>query len=192
MIIRKSAGFTLIELMIAASILAILSVLAAPSLHDFFERTQTRTVKNQLIRHLTFARINAIKSGYPVIICASADALNCSPSTNWSEKRLFVFKDLNHDNKYKPEQDEVLRITDALPQNSFLKLRAFQNKSYIKWLPQGTTSYQNGNLTYCPSSLDPKCAKHLIWNVVGRIYEGKDTNKNGIVENTRKKDVTCS
>jgi type IV fimbrial biogenesis protein FimT len=78
----KSKGFTLIELMVTVSILAILLGLAAPSFVDALRRTQARNLGDDFLSTLTYARQQAISTNQCVSVCmvanASAQAPICS------------------------------------------------------------------------------------------------------------------
>lgn len=57
---RHSTGFTLIELMIAIAVLAIVLVLAGPSYSDFVQRRQLNTLAVDLVAGIHLARSEAI------------------------------------------------------------------------------------------------------------------------------------
>lgn len=61
-----SPGFTLLELMIAVAILALLAALAAPSLADFFDRNRVRAAADDVSSLISHARAEAVKNDLPV------------------------------------------------------------------------------------------------------------------------------
>jgi len=63
---RRSAGFTVIELMITVAVLAVVAVIAVPSFQSIIERNQTATQANGLLSALQFARSEAVKRGETV------------------------------------------------------------------------------------------------------------------------------
>jgi prepilin-type N-terminal cleavage/methylation domain-containing protein len=78
-----SPGFTLLELMIAVAILALLAALATPSLADFFERNRVRAAGDDLVSLISQARAEAVKNDLDVNValtgsgtawCAGANA----------------------------------------------------------------------------------------------------------------------
>lgn len=79
---RYSRGFTLIELMITLSILAILIAIAAPSFRDTIQNSRTLTIANDLTTALQFARSEAVKRGVRVDICRR-NANACANATDW-------------------------------------------------------------------------------------------------------------
>ena len=187
----NARGFTLIELLISIAILAIIVLQAVPAFREFSERSQTRTVTNQLIGYLNYARAQAIHENHSVIICSSSNGKTCRWSRNWSGKKIMVYVDINNDNRFKQNDDRLLQVSESLPEGSHLRLKVFRNKPYIKWLSTGMTDSQQGNFTYCPPSRDMTNARHIIWNVSGRVYDGLDSNGDGIVEDDRNRNIRC-
>ena len=67
----KQAGFTLIELMVTIAILAIISMIAAPSFTPLMERWRVRGAAEALQSTIYYARSEAIKRGGGVTITAT-------------------------------------------------------------------------------------------------------------------------
>ena len=79
---RKSRGFTLVELLITVSILAILLAIAAPSFRDLIQSNRTQTIANDLTTALQFARSEAVKRNVKVDICRRNQNA-CADATDW-------------------------------------------------------------------------------------------------------------
>jgi len=75
---NKQSGFTLIELMVVISILAILLGIGVPSFRATIEGNRITTVANDLVGALQFARSEAVKRGTNVTLCSSSDQATCS------------------------------------------------------------------------------------------------------------------
>lgn len=75
---NKQSGFTLIELMVTLSILAILLGIGVPSFRSMIEGNRITTVANDLVGALQFSRSEAVKRGTAITLCASNDQSTCS------------------------------------------------------------------------------------------------------------------
>jgi prepilin-type N-terminal cleavage/methylation domain-containing protein len=78
----RRAGFTLIELMITIAIVAILSMVAAPSMRDLMKNARMTSLVNDLMGDLNVARAEAVKRGVPASICTSNNGTSCT-ATEW-------------------------------------------------------------------------------------------------------------
>jgi type IV fimbrial biogenesis protein FimT len=80
------AGFSVIELMVAVAIVAVLAALAGPSFASLIDRWRVRDAVENLTATLYFARSEAIKRGGNVIIAKNADSATCTTTQNtqWS------------------------------------------------------------------------------------------------------------
>ena len=90
---RRDAGFTLIELMIAVALVAILLATAVPALDDFTNDARQTGAINDFISSIHLARNSAITTNSRVTMCASASGTNCE-ATTW-DSGWIVFGDLN-------------------------------------------------------------------------------------------------
>ncbi|MFV8784175.1 GspH/FimT family pseudopilin [Microbulbifer sp. SA54] len=98
---RMSAGFTLVELMITLSILAIVTSLAVPSFNDMIRRNKRVACGNELVGALQFGRTEAVRVGRPVTVTAP----------NGIEQGVVVYRDDNGDGNV--DNDEILQQTAA-------------------------------------------------------------------------------
>ncbi|GAB3103454.1 pilus assembly FimT family protein [Lysobacter terrae] len=65
---KKIRGFTLIELMVAIAVLAILTALAVPAFVDFRERVAVRGAGDQLVSFWANARLEALKRNQVIAV----------------------------------------------------------------------------------------------------------------------------
>jgi type IV fimbrial biogenesis protein FimT len=91
---KRSQGMTLIELLIAMLVLAILMSIAVPSFREFAADSRTSAVTSDLVTALSLARSEALRRANLVIACASTDLAGCSGANDWSPGWI-VFSDPN-------------------------------------------------------------------------------------------------
>lgn len=77
--LRRSSGFSLIELMTAVVVFAILTALALPSMSDFMKRNAVTTQTNEFLGAIRFARSTAVTRGTLVSICPSTTSSSATP-----------------------------------------------------------------------------------------------------------------
>jgi type IV fimbrial biogenesis protein FimT len=104
---RASAtrGFTLIELMIAIAVFAILLAIAVPSFRDASLAARLGSIANNMVASVQLARSEAIKRNAVVRLCASSNGTSCVSSTNWQQGWIVLDQANNN----------VLQVQQALP-----------------------------------------------------------------------------
>jgi prepilin-type N-terminal cleavage/methylation domain-containing protein len=84
--VGPQCGFTLIELFVTLTVLAIILALATPNIRDLLQRNKLVAQANDLIADINLARSSAITGGERIVICASNNQTNCTNnawSTGW-------------------------------------------------------------------------------------------------------------
>jgi type IV fimbrial biogenesis protein FimT len=90
----QQRGFTLLEMMIAISLLAALLAFGLPNFRDFIRNARMAAAANDLLADMNLARSEAIKRRVPVTLCKSNSAgTACDTSTTSEFRRWIVFVD---------------------------------------------------------------------------------------------------
>src|ERR1700728_298321 len=89
----RSAGFTMIELMMTISIATIVMTLAIPSFRYVTNSNRIAGEVNGLLGDLQFARAEAVKEGRNVTVCISADGQSCVANATTWQSGWIVFSD---------------------------------------------------------------------------------------------------
>lgn len=117
---KRSRGFTLIELMITLVLAAIILTLAVPGFQDIIRNNRAATQANELVTALGLARSEAVKRGARVSLCPSADQASCTGGTDWSGGWI-VFRDTAANDGAAPVVDgDPIRAWGALVGDSQL------------------------------------------------------------------------
>lgn len=85
----RQAGVTLIELLVAVVVIAIMAAVAMPSFREMTERNRLTTAANEIVAALQTARIEAVRRNRGVQLCPSTDGDSCSGS-DWSRLVLLA------------------------------------------------------------------------------------------------------
>ena len=117
---KKNSGFTLLEILIALALIAILTALAIPSMRAFSQNDRLTTNINTMIGHLAYARSEAVKRHAQVSICISNDTVGCTGG-NWEDGWIvYVDADANGTYDAATVNEDILRVNQALDGNNTL------------------------------------------------------------------------
>ncbi|MGE4348232.1 MAG: GspH/FimT family pseudopilin [Candidatus Berkiella sp.] len=109
--IWRIKGFSLLELLIALSILAIIMGLSSSAFVGRIQKESSETIAQQIFHSLHFARMEAIKANQIVSVCGTSDFQSCS--LDWTQGSM-VYIDVNRDGTFSSE-DTILRINKHKP-----------------------------------------------------------------------------
>lgn len=109
-----AGGFTMIELMIAVVVGAILLAIALPSFQPTIRSNRLASTTNQLTSAFTLARSEAIRNTRGGGVCGSTNGSNCANVTDWSGGWL-VWSDTNDTGAFEAGTDTVLRYLQGAP-----------------------------------------------------------------------------
>jgi type IV fimbrial biogenesis protein FimT len=81
---KRARGVTLIELLVALAVLAVLMMVAVPGFSSVMKRQRVNAAVTQLRADLAYARAEAVSRSSFVSICASSTGDSCSESSDYS------------------------------------------------------------------------------------------------------------
>lgn len=102
----KPRGFTLVELLVAVAIAALLLALAAPSFARQRAEAALRSATSQTLAALHLARRLALARGQSVTVCPSADGVRCGFG---GEEWLLFANDPAGSESRREEDEQILR-----------------------------------------------------------------------------------
>ena len=178
-ICRRSAGFTLVELMITVVVAAILMAIAVPSFRTFMQNDQQWVQTNNLLLALNTARSDAIKSDLAAgaQVCSSNNGLACT-NTPWDQGWIVLGADPGNPGN----PPKVLQSVGALPPGTTLTegannlAIAFRSNGALGALanPEPVVSFKMCDVRGAAS------ARYLQVTLMGRVVAspnvGKDLN----------------
>ncbi len=96
----REQGFTLLELMIAITVLAIILAIGIPSFQNLFDSSRFARVNDNFIAAINIARSEAIMRALPngrrIVLCERNSAgTGCSGGTNWTEGLMVLESDVD-------------------------------------------------------------------------------------------------
>lgn len=173
---KSQQGVTLIELLVAMSILTILLAVGVPSFSQFTANSRLEGYANTLFSHMSLARSEAVKRNTRVVVCKSSDNSTCANSGDWSQGWI-VFVDLDNDASVAIGEQIITTMSALAAGYSFAGNANVSN--YISYDGQGipkltSGGFQSGTLTLCPAAPSPSgSGRHVILSSSGRLRIAK-------------------
>lgn len=144
---RLDRGFTLVEVMVAVALVALMATFALPSWRQMQARSAVRATVNDLSMSLLLARSEAVRLNSPVTVCPSNTGIACTNSN--FEAGWIVAIGLPQDNAPRVLQDHQARTGVRTGFNGVNNNRA------ITFLPNGQPrGLPLFTVMVCPSSTD--------------------------------------
>lgn len=161
----RNTGFTLIELMLAISIAAVLVTLALPAMHDLQQRQRIDATANDLVAHINLARQHAVLQREFAVICPSLDGNGCSGDNRW-EHGWIVFRDPDR-NRQPDGPDDILRVGSAVEGLTIDSA----GRTRIRYKPSGASPGTNLTIKLCDPA-DAANARAVVVSNPGRPRVG--------------------
>lgn len=86
----RDHGLTLVELVVALAVAAVLVTFALPGLAGLLAEQRVITTTNRFVAALNLARAEAVRRGTRVTLCASADGLGCGSANGYGDGWILI------------------------------------------------------------------------------------------------------
>lgn len=182
---RDQLGFSIIELVTALSLAAILMAVAGPSMHAIELENRLSASANRFFSSITLARNSAISANSEVIICQSnPQGSDCNDHGTWQDGWL-VWSDFDHDNLVESinqaGQQEIILHERQLPADVYIQLENNHYSQRIVFNPLGEAHNALRHVTQafylCTDNLTPPSSRNVVYlNGSGQAWQQKDNN----------------
>lgn len=160
-------GFTLVELIVTVTILAIIAMIAAPYVLEQLARMEAKRIEGQIKNTLTLAKAESHIRRQDLLLCLSNTSGVCHRD---SYKNLLLFLDKNNNKNFDLGVDDLLEEQVLNPKYSTLYLRVGNNRHYTKfWGDSGSPRGHFGHIKYCPTSAYNHTMYQISFNQVGGV-----------------------
>lgn len=185
---RNKQGFTLIELMVAIAIVAILSAIALPKMSDFLIKMRVDNEISEMQRLLLTARSIAINTGQNTTVCP----LTAGACTNDWTGVVSVFTNSSNtadNDKYDAATEQLVKLKDSIKTGDKLQFA----HSGIVYTPSGQLQFPTvaSVFSYCPKDKADK-SRGISLSLSGRSYTSSDTDNDDKDEDRSNNEIVCT
>ena len=164
---KGEQGLTLLELVVALALVALLLTLAVPNFRTFIMNNRLTGQTNEFIASLHFARSEATKQGRSVTLCKSSNSTTANPScsgANW-EDGWIIFVDENNSGARNATEILLKGVGPLAGENTLRGNLKVANS--LRYTASGSTS-NNGTFRVCDSR-GTTAARSIVVSIAGRL-----------------------
>ena len=163
---RIAAGFSVLELLVAVTVLGIVLGLTVPAMGQFIARSRASTEVNEIVGALHLARSEAVTRGVPTTVCPSnPQQTACADTASWSGGWI-VFVDASGVAGAVDGTDVILR-TFAAVGSATLGVEP-DSARFVRYAPSGFLLSNPLAITHTPRSCADTDARRVEVTPLGR------------------------
>lgn len=179
-------AFTLLEALIALTIISIISMITLPNLQEYFFTTQDEIFHSRLLHTLQFAQQEAEIQHMPIALCKSKTYQLCDGE--WLDGQL-VFKNENQDGLVK-DKNNIISVRQNSQTKGQIHWRSFPfYRDYLLFFPVNWHKENNGTFWYCHSHVTKP-----VWAIkIGRSgqFSSAYPDVNGNINDAKGHPLSC-
>ena len=156
----KVAGFSVMEALVATSVVSIVLAIGLPAFRATVERTRSAGAYHAVTASLMSARQAAIMRRMPVTVCPSRDARTCRGDRDWSDGWI-LFLDPARTGSPANAAD-ILRSSNG-PGRGML-LTSSTGRHRVRYLPDGSARGTNLTLRLCSRDAGTELGQVVVNN----------------------------
>jgi prepilin-type N-terminal cleavage/methylation domain-containing protein len=164
-------GFTLVEILIAMCIIAIISMISAPSFRDSHITNRLSSQSHSLMNAFSFARTEALRRNSFVSICATDNATNCN--TNNFAKGIIIYS--NPTMSGLQNEQQIIRYYEPWNIEDKGKITVANNSSFFTFNANAAI-VSEGNVLICHPTYN---SYTLYVNKIGSLNITYNSNDGG-------------
>jgi type IV fimbrial biogenesis protein FimT len=162
---RGVGGFTLVELLLAVAMMALLAMVAVPALGSLVERSRVAAATTAMAVSLANVRMRAVESATPYTLCPSATGQACDRGSDWS-RGWIAYADL--DRSGQREAPEVVADRIEAPAPDHVRVHSTQGRSRLVFQPDGSAGGSNVTFEFCARGTGVRAVRQIVVSNVGR------------------------
>lgn len=160
---RKVSGYTLVELVTALAVAALLAALAGPPVSRLLAEIRMLNGLHALTSSLGLARMAAVTAGVPVTVCPSADGRSCRTDLTWDDGWI-VYRDPAR--RPQPASPGAVLLHQQAPGGA-LRIRGTAGRHRVRYQPSGLSGGNNQTLRVCAGT-PGRHVGNVVVNMAGR------------------------
>jgi len=163
---KRTQGFTLLELMIASTIGLLLLGIAVPTANSGLDAARAAEARASLLTSLMTAANRAALTGSHGVLCPSLDGKHCRDEADWSQGWL-VFLDRNNSRELDAGENIVAQQSALAAK---VRLASTTGRTRIIFQGNGGNAGSNVTFTLCDGR-GPAKARSLIMSNQGNLRD---------------------